>query len=44
MFGRSNSWELYPHGLGDLDRTTINPAGPNKNAAKKLKKAKWRKV
>lgn len=44
MFGRSNSWELYPHGLGDLDRSTINSAGPNKNAAKKLKKAKWRKA
>jgi hypothetical protein len=43
MFGRSNSWELYPHGLGDLDRSTINSAGSRKNAAKKLKKAKWKK-
>lgn len=20
LFGRSNSWEIYPHGLGDLNR------------------------
>jgi hypothetical protein len=20
LFGRSNSWEIYPHGLGDLNK------------------------
>lgn len=44
MFGRSNSWELYPHGLGDLDRSTVNSAEKLTSAAKKLKKAKWRKA
>ncbi len=27
LFGRSNMWENYPHGLGDLDRFKhVNPA------------------
>jgi hypothetical protein len=27
LFGRSNTWENYPHGLGDLDRVnaTVPP-------------------
>ena len=29
LFGRSNSWELYRHGLGDLDRVHRNSAGKN---------------
>jgi hypothetical protein len=27
LFGRSNSWELYHHGLGDLNRVHYNSAG-----------------
>ena len=27
LFGRSNCWELYRHGLGDLDRVHRNSAG-----------------
>ena len=23
LFGRSNTWENYPHGLGDLDRVNV---------------------
>ena len=24
LFGKSNTWENYPHGLGDLDRVNAN--------------------
>ena len=27
LFGKSNRWENYPHGLGDLDR--VNVSGPS---------------
>ena len=37
LFGRSNSWELYRHGLGDFDRIHCN-APSNKKSAKKSKR------
>jgi hypothetical protein len=40
LFGRSNSWELYEHGLGDLDNLSINSCSLHKNGAKKPKKSK----
>ena len=40
LFGRSNSWELYKHGLGDLDKLSINSCSLLKNGAKKPKKSK----
>jgi hypothetical protein len=40
LFGRSNSWELYKHGLGDLDKLSINSCSLHKNGAKKPKKSK----
>ena len=33
LFGRSNSWELYCHGLGDLDK--VHPNSQNKYARKR---------
>ena len=40
MFGRSNSWELYHHGLGDLSRgyQSYVSSGYFKTAKKKKKK------
>jgi hypothetical protein len=40
LFGRSNSWELYKHGLGDLDKLSINSCSLHKNGGKKSKKSK----
>jgi len=34
MFGRSNSWENYLHGLGDLDRIGTIKSSPYKGANK----------
>jgi hypothetical protein len=39
LFGRSNSWELYHHGLGDFDRIHCN-APSNKKSAKKKQKTR----
>ena len=32
LFGRSNRWEKYTHGLGDLDKITNSPPTTCKNA------------
>ena len=46
LFGRSNTWENYPHGLGDFDR--IRHANPTsyKNAQKitKIKAHRRRRI
>jgi hypothetical protein len=34
LFGRSNRWENYPHGLGDLDKIRDSPPTIYKNARK----------
>jgi hypothetical protein len=34
LFGRSNRWEKYPHGLGDLDKIRDSPPTIYKNARK----------
>jgi len=34
LFGRSNKWEIYPHGLGDLDKVRDSPPTIYKNARK----------
>lgn len=34
LFGRSNMWENYPHGLGDFDRIRHANPTPYKNAQK----------
>jgi hypothetical protein len=34
LFGRSNRWEKYPHGLGDLDKTRDSPPTISKSARK----------
>jgi hypothetical protein len=34
LFGRSNKWEKYPHGLGDLDMIRDSPPTIYKNARK----------
>ena len=34
LFGRSNTWENYPHGLGDFDRIRHANPTPYKNAQK----------
>jgi hypothetical protein len=40
LFGRSNSWELYHHGLGDFDRIRHNNPS-NKKSAKRRKKGQY---
>jgi hypothetical protein len=30
LFGRSNSWEVYPHGLGDLNRIRNGKGSKNR--------------
>src|SRR5262249_16296681 len=37
LFGRSNSWENYPHGLGDLDRARYGNPTTFKSAQKMIK-------
>jgi hypothetical protein len=44
LFGRSNNWELYPHGLGDLDRLCVNSSSYTKNTAKNSQKSKRKKI
>jgi hypothetical protein len=44
LFGRSNMWENYPHGLGDFDKIKrANPASA-KNAQKIIKTKKRPRV
>jgi hypothetical protein len=35
LFGKSNDWHQYPHGLGDLDKLSVNSGGVRKAGAKK---------
>ncbi|MDQ3840383.1 MAG: hypothetical protein M3297_14080 [Thermoproteota archaeon] len=44
LFGRSNNWELYEHGLGDLDKLSINSFNSHKNGSKKLRKLKRKRI
>jgi hypothetical protein len=44
LFGRSNNWDQYPHGLGDLDRAAISHVNSYKNGSKSVKKGKRRKA
>jgi hypothetical protein len=44
LFGRSNNWELYEHGLGDLDRFSVNSDSSHKNGAKKPKRSKKKTI
>ncbi|HZB73251.1 MAG TPA: hypothetical protein VE378_00765 [Nitrososphaeraceae archaeon] len=44
LFGRSNNWELYPHGLGDLDRLGVSSSSYTNNAAKNSQKLKRKKI
>jgi hypothetical protein len=43
LFGRSNRWEKYPHGLGDLDKIRNSPPTIYKNASKVGSKRKRRR-
>jgi hypothetical protein len=43
LFGRSDNWELYPHGLGDLDRFGVSSRVYIKSAAKNSLKSKRKK-
>ncbi|NAL77224.1 hypothetical protein [Nitrososphaera sp. AFS] len=43
LFGRSNLWENYPHGLGDLDRFKHTITTKTKNG-QKIERLKTRKV
>jgi hypothetical protein len=43
LFGRSNMWENYPHGLGDLDRFKHTVTSKNKNG-QKIESLKMRKA
>lgn len=43
LFGRSNKWELYPHGLGDLDRLGVGSISYIKSAAKNSQKSRRKK-
>jgi hypothetical protein len=38
LFGKSNDWHQYPHGLGDLDKLSVNSGGVRKAGAKKSQK------
>lgn len=38
LFGKSNNWHQYPHGLGDLDKLSVNSGGVRKAGAKKSQK------
>jgi hypothetical protein len=40
LFGRSNKWENYPHGLGDLDGNKDSPPTTYKSARKITAKKK----
>ena len=40
LFGRSNKWENYPHGLGDLDGIKDSPPTTYKSARKITAKKK----
>ena len=46
LFGRSNMWENYPHGLGDFDRIRHANPTPYKNAQKmsKIKAQRQRRI
>ena len=46
LFGRSNMWENYPHGLGDFDRIRRANPTPYKNAQKitKIKTQSRRRI
>jgi hypothetical protein len=35
LFGKSNNWELCPHGLGDFDRLSVSTSSSRKYAVKK---------
>jgi hypothetical protein len=43
LFGKSNNWHQYPHGLGDLDKVSVNSGGFRKAGAKKSQKLKRKK-
>lgn len=38
LFGRSNSWELYQHGLGDFDRIQRNNPSIRKSAKRRKRR------
>lgn len=38
LFGKSNNWHQYPHGLGDLNKLCVNSGGFRKAGAKKSQK------
>lgn len=44
LFGRSNKWETYPHGLGDLDKVRDSPPTIYKNARKVGSKRKRKRT
>src|SRR5918912_1587086 len=44
LFGRSNKWELYPHGLGDLDRLGVDSSSYIRSAAKNSQKSKRKRI
>jgi hypothetical protein len=43
LFGKSNNWHKYPHGLGDLGKLSVNSGGIRKAGAKKLQKSTRKK-
>ena len=43
LFGKSNNWHRYPHGLGDLEKLSVNSVGFRKAGAKKSQKLKRKK-
>jgi len=38
LFGKSNNWHRYPHGLGDLDKLIVSSSGVRKAVTKKSQK------
>ncbi|MFL6325996.1 MAG: hypothetical protein ACJ71I_00745 [Nitrososphaeraceae archaeon] len=44
LFGRSNKWEKYSHGLGDLDKVRDSPPTIYKNARKVGSKRKRKRT
>ena len=43
LFGKSNNWHEYHHGLGNLDKLSVNSGGIRKAGAKKSQKSMRKK-
>jgi hypothetical protein len=43
LFGKSNNWHQYPHGLGNLDKLSVDSSVIRKAGAKKSQKSMRKK-